>query len=1507
MGSGKDDGDYQEMVIPKNSFTAFRLKYCDALELYNTTAVVFLGNIPNTWILDKKSVILAKLYRLDNMKVTGVTNPEHRTLDHFENSAFDEMHHGEKLRKNSTDSHHAARQMIFASLLKKSLLHSSLDDHNRGDEDILHKTVETLEHEIDLCAGQTLHKLSTFIPIISKGQCFFPSTVGPKNEKLTASNTGEHNSTGDTQTINTDPRLIEDGNSLADTHNQKYVGKNQHLELWRIFDDYESADSDVSDSDSINIQNNTDHSAKAYNGPLQFSNSSGDKIGCKDSKKETFMNSMEAFLAKPIEERQAILKTEINDAMAMLQNKRSKETADLEQLSSDSDDSFVTASEVLPPTNTEDITIPPTRSQHKHRATVTFSDIKSTPMVNSMSAYTLESRRLLLEKETPKPFGKDELPPVEEAETAYTGIDEDVAGTYDLLKTDTIGVKLGLSQELQKLERKRKLKKLLQNFQSGEVIKMEKMLAMVSTVDGTTFQNSGTPSRILERWKEYVVVVRATDDVDYPAVIQFFKGNMVFKLDSSSNLKDHDYEEDLEKQILEDEEEYEESTVTHVVERDTNDIENNYSCANTNSVDRQSRDNYSKGDDDGDETCSSGTEHESSTLRSNKESNSSTLTRSLFRLGDMKRQNQEKSRRPKLKRKEKKNKKLKEDKKIRKKHFDGSNISDCKKIKKIRQSCSFTLALSKHDIQIGFSNLLDKSIRISRVKKNSITVYTLLAHSSTSAIIWISFLKQLIDPRAVSTHRKRTLLINLPVLDISFTILQFRGLCKKLIANEFLASKYITVKFRNDGYEFPKSETFDRVLNMVASQIVQLESANKLPKTAAVKDFVSKVKNNRSFLALSFRKYDRLEWIVGENEPIVQILWNIFGSSYELELREFQHEAHILANGSMVEPLPVEGFVAKLSNRNGNLKTSLGKHYFKLLYAFSVENLLFFQDFYNAVPIFPSSKVSARNFISPAGDVLDLRQLEESAKFAPTSYHATPYPRTEHHIQWLTPRTTEEEYYTKDADALYEAERRACMISNAEFVVDLCKITDIRLVSKDDVSHIIKIIGSNTWGHHYRDRFKKKLGKFEFRNKDESAEYDEYFENCLDLVISDNTIVRLQVSTKTIRNEWARNLSNLSKYWTLKKRENLARHVSLNEKNKTMMSTTNDNYKSLIGNEDESICSKWQLSKAQTDCQLYSISSYALDKPVLMKGYIYCKKFKSKQFHLFYAVLSPGFLILYEIFNRSAISGVARPSAYYKRYAAISLASCYVFSNMGKSGDNLKSKVFFNSKLNSVGLPRVYGDGWKSSESKNERVFTLWFGSKRIMMKNVSVKKGMDLNEKRNIFSEHIKNLQSSSETEYNSTDDENIKEYSGDDAVRNKKHNFASRFRRERKSQKLKHGYESDGSGYADKSDYASSDSNDISSDDTTSSLSDENEPESSLSDSQTFDSKNFFKLTNAEAGEEPEAGEFIKTVTRLGITGKALMFLARSRVDRDLWVTRLMTEMERFSDDRNSDIRLV
>ncbi|KAG7909965.1 hypothetical protein KL906_001870 [Ogataea polymorpha] len=825
----------------------------------------------------------------------------------------------------------------------------------------------------------------------------------------------------------------------------------------------------------------------------------------------------------------------------------------------------------------------------------------------------------------------------------YEQVNDEMIAIFDKLRHKTVGARYRINSEYSKIEQRRKLKRMFQEFSAGNIVKMEKMLVTVIMKE-TKYEAEGS-SRLVEKWKEYIVVARSTGNHEYPIVLQFFKKRNIRFVDLEG--------------------------ITQF--------------------------------DDDDSV------------------------------------------------------------------FDDVYLN--KSAKSLPSHLEFDLLLSISDTRIRFRNVLDKTISISKItRKHRDFEYILLPQTQSSAIRWLSLLNTVLKSR--SREEQKTLLLKIPDIDLSLTI---KNLSSYLRAEDYcIKEDDFRIEMLEKGYSIPRSNAFNKLVDIIAAQLLILNDKGCLPPKGNV--FINSLPYRKHLLAFATKKYDRLEWMLGESEKLLQATWLLLNNTHDIELRELKHEPLMLMNEPMVEPRPVEGFLVCLSNRGGKLKSSFGRNYYKLRYFSSFDNILMFQDFHTAVPPFEDSMT---DIMSPLGKVLDEKELAEKVHSRGLHFEKSPFPldpSNPSHIGWLRPGISKEEFEKRDMDALYEAERRASTIVNCKGIIDLCNVSEIRCTPTSDVSNVIRLAGSLAWGYQ------------QSRLDDEN-----YVDSVFELILKSGCKIRLQACNRRIRDQWVFNLLQLREYWVKKKQEELERIINLREKNIIAANLPDDKYESVLTVDDNP--NKWELSKAHTDPYLYNISSWSIDKPLMMSGVLYQKRKKHKSFKAFFVVLCPGFLVLYDMFNRGFKSGTIKPTAYYKHYTTISLGNCYVFCDSSNDLDvSIRDSTLSRVAPGSHQVPRIYSDGWKSSEDEHCRRFTIWFGSKRVMMRN---------NNSKNVI-------------------------------------------------------------------------------------LNDPHLDSSSDEDEETVDKTDKISLH--------DRGKMLKTVSRLGVTGHSMVFLARSRIERDLWVTKLLNEVERF-----------
>ncbi|ODV87327.1 hypothetical protein CANARDRAFT_174393 [[Candida] arabinofermentans NRRL YB-2248] len=882
--------------------------------------------------------------------------------------------------------------------------------------------------------------------------------------------------------------------------------------------------------------------------------------------------------------------------------------------------------------------------------------------------------------------------PNSQIKNIYSRVNDEVVRAYEKIHIKSIGSRHLISTRYSKYEQKQKLKKLFEEFSAGKIIKLEKMLVLVMLSNQKRKYDTTRSARVIEKWKEYIVVARSTGNHEYPVVLQFFKNRTIAE-----------YDEQIDKGI-----------------NLKTDLEND--------------------DSDTDSSETSGSYR--------------------FKMNGK-----------------------------QSKSVDHKN-------------CEFEVPLSPKNTVVGFHNLLDKSISIQRPSsKHKRTQYIILPQTPSSAVRWLSFLTDVL--KADTTKHHKTILVRIPDLDLSLTL---KNIHRLSTINDFhFDDESVLIKYTKQGYELPRLQLFSKLIKLISSEINSI-GAKVLPTTPKAIEFLRLLGDDHSMLAFAAKKFDRLEWILGENEKLLQSTWLLLNDTHDIQLRELRHETFTLEDGSLTEPSPIEGFLSKLSNRRGNLKSKFGRNYYKLNYIATVDNLIFFQNFYSGVPLFEESMVGV---LSPVGDILDHKILDQRIASRKSIFKYTPYPLNDsdkNHIKWLVPGISMDQFQEHDDAALFEIERRSCIIVNSHGIIDMCNVADVRTVPFSEIPVLIKMAASVSWG----------LSTDQLDNQ-------EYTDACFEIVLKNGTITRFQACSRFIRDEWVGRLQLLVEYWKMKKREEMLRLLDLRDTNMNVTTVSDDFFESGMVTDD--YANKWETSQAQSDPQVYNISSWTIDKAVIMSGLMYQKRKKHKSFVKFFVVLCPGFLILYELCERKKSSGIVRPTAYYRHYTSISLSNCYVYSNPSSDSDLItKDRTFNPMHPGSHSVPRIYADGWKSSEGQSSRYFTVWFGSKKLMLRNA----------RRNKSKLHSVSV---SDQESDSGSDSNDDSSDGDD-------------------------------------------------DDD-----DDDDEKSRSGDNERHQSR----------------GEFVKVASRLGVRGRSMIFLTRSRIERDLWVTKLLNEIERFSSADDDEVNFV
>lgn len=589
---------------------------------------------------------------------------------------------------------------------------------------------------------------------------------------------------------------------------------------------------------------------------------------------------------------------------------------------------------------------------------------------------------------------------------------------------------------------------------------------------------------------------------------------------------------------------------------------------------------------------------------------------------------------------------------------------------------------------VNFYSSLDKTIAI--VKKGK--VFILRCQTPTSSIHWLTFLNE-----TLGHSNPGKLIIQIPKLSVSINIRVTSEVYQKLTEEE--NAEHSSLIYKNEGYLVKELPILEYLVQKIKLNLVK----------SGYGSIVDDWNNKNLVLAFCWRHYDRLEWIFGET--LSNLFWEqSMYSTHDLELRVSSHYPAEITNENnqkLEEPAPIEGFLARLSSRRGTHRNYIHKQIFKFSYFFTNNRLLFFSRSYKALPPIPEFE-----YLSDCKFLSNPENFEKIRHGIPPIYHHNPYRIDDAgHIDWLNPSISSEEFGNRDRFASYEYERRVASILRADAVIDMLEIVNVKAINADSLPVTVRAADIYAW--------EELTGKL----KDESEEMKDSF---FQIEFQNGSFFTLKAPSRTIRTEWVDRLNQLVTYWKLRVENDVEKIHEVKFSNINKLSI--DDY--MEANVGEAT-PKWENSRGLADPAIHNISSNAMFRPLVRCGLLYQKPKKHTVFKNYFVCLIPGFIILYKVFVRN-LSGIALPTTHYKHYLTIPLDECYIYSGSTSGIDLLKrDSEIDNVNLGRNSLPRIYKDGWISSEDEASRCFTLWFGTKRAITGKMLMKsdEGNDFNE----------------------------------------------------------------------------------------------------------------------------------------------------------------------------------
>ncbi|KAI5779234.1 Pleckstrin homology domain-containing protein [Geopyxis carbonaria] len=559
------------------------------------------------------------------------------------------------------------------------------------------------------------------------------------------------------------------------------------------------------------------------------------------------------------------------------------------------------------------------------------------------------------------------------------------------------------------------------------------------------------------------------------------------------------------------------------------------------------------------------------------------------------------------------------------------------------------IPLNPKTTKVNVYSSLDKTLVVWLPFKNATLIYIMRPRCSSASVEWYTFL-------STSLGERRLQSLQIAVPDLSLTL---------RIDNPFerLEQKLRPESCIDDATR--AKEERDVAKNLMSMSMEMLEGVKEWA------DIIEHWSKNER-MGLAWRRYDRLEWIHGANEH------RMHGSiamqkTHELELRpKIHYPTEVSIDGEKLkEPPPVEGFLVRLTSGEGKQERFGRRTFQKRMYFTTHDQYLCFCRPARALPPAPPSKFKNGRIPTP----------DEIAEDMPLIYSVTPYQldgRSE--IEWLS-NNTPEGIDIKDKEAYEEAERKVNTLLKAEGFVDLCKVTEVRIVRPRIFS-----IGQSM-------------------SEQEVAEIDD---TSFELALDNGLVLKLQSYCSQTRDEWVLRLADLVKYWKMREIEDLAIVRRTRATNLAQLNV-DEEMESIMGQ----YARKWEVSRTVASSELYNVCGLSSCRAITMSGVLYRKPRRHSTFRRYNVILCHGELIVFHNSCRGS-TGKEYPTVYQERHVSLSLTDCYIYSGLVTESDLLYQNQTFDS--NSPGrhtLPRIYPDGYTSYDEDTMTCFVLWHGTRR--------------------------------------------------------------------------------------------------------------------------------------------------------------------------------------------------
>ncbi|KAF2472738.1 uncharacterized protein BDR25DRAFT_283272 [Lindgomyces ingoldianus] len=592
----------------------------------------------------------------------------------------------------------------------------------------------------------------------------------------------------------------------------------------------------------------------------------------------------------------------------------------------------------------------------------------------------------------------------------------------------------------------------------------------------------------------------------------------------------------------------------------------------------------------------------------------------------------------------------------------------------------YEIPLGRKVTKVNLYSSLDKSVVVWMPVSRGTRIFIMQARTASNAVEWYTFLRNVMGWRRASELR-----INVPDLSIS---LRLANPFEKLEVTQNAAQEAEGIDSEEAILKTMKEE------QAVAENLVRrcLDQLQDSPEWADVLD--SWVRDQR--IGLAWKRYDRLEWIHGANER------KMYGTiamqkSHELELRPKSHYPTTAItrkkHKTLTEPVPVEGFLIRLTSQQGRAKR-LGLMYHKQLYFSTHDQFLVYSRPPKSIPPPPPKLPTVDNPRIPTAQTI--------AEKTPDTWAVNPYPLKDDQIEWLAEghSGTPESRRLHDENAHDEAQRKAQNLQSCDGYINLCNIIKIRKAKKGAVPIDDSIeTGSDV-----------DLGEeVDGASRDDGATRDFDVDRTMELVLRNGLVIRLQAADQDRRKEWMNHLRALSKYWKHRTAADISLYKSTRAQNLAALNI-DEEAEAYVGQ----FAKKWEVTHSFACPQLYNICGISCCRSIHMSGMLYRKPRIHAAFTRCSVILAAGTLLIFQDVLRSR-TGKELSHVHHERLANLDLKDCYIYSGLLTESDLLyQNQTFDANKPGHHALPRIYlEDGWTSTDEDVMTTFVVWYGKSK--------------------------------------------------------------------------------------------------------------------------------------------------------------------------------------------------